>query len=230
MDNPMAKQTKLGPAKPRKPKRAIGRPSDPARLVGRDALIAATCELLRTMPPKEISFLKIARLCGANPSLVSYHFGDRLGLLTAVAERLTTEFDPGVAALAAGESSEDQFRARVGRILELEALNPFFHRLMLEELLPSSETLVQDLLRRLNERGLEAYRNIFSRGIARGELGDVDVELLFVMNVAICQTFDNTHRNYELVVGHEVDRDEFLNKYEKFVGDILLQGVVARGG
>jgi len=212
----------------RKSKRPIGRPSDPARLVGRDALIAATCELLKTMPPKEISFVKIARLFGANPSLVSYYFGDRLGLLTAVAEKLTTEYDPGLAAQGAGDSSEEQFRARVGRVLELEATNPFFHRLMLEELNLSDEKLVQDLLRRLNERGLAAYHHIFARGIARGELTDVDAELLFVMNVAISQTFDNTHRNYELVVGHKVDRDEFLNRYEKFVGDILLYGVVAR--
>jgi len=218
----------LRSAKPRKSKRPIGRPSDPARLVGRDALLAATCELLKTMPPKEISFVKIARLCGANPSLVSYYFGDRLGLLTAVAEKLTTEYDPGLAAQAAGDSSEEQFRARVGRVLELEAMNPFFHRLMLEELNLSDEKLVQDLLRRLNKRGLEAYHNIFARGIARGELAEVDAELLFVMNVAISQTFDNTHRNYESVVGHKVDRDEFLNRYEKFVGDILLYGVVAR--
>jgi len=224
----MDKAVKQSLAKPRKPKRAIGRPSDPSHVVGRDALIAAACELLKTMPPNEVSGVKIARLCGADPSLIRYYFQDRLGLLIGAAEKLTSEYNPDLAVQTAGDSAQDQFRARVGRLLELDATNPFFHRLMLEELLVSDQKPAHDLLDNLAQRGVEAYRGIFDRGVKNGELVDTNIEMLFITIVGICQSFDSMHRLYELAVGHSADREKFLDKYKQFLGDFLLNGVAAR--
>jgi len=223
----IAKATKQAKAKPRQSKRPAGRPSDPARGVGREALLAAACELLQTMPPNELSFAKIARLCGADPSLISYHFQDRLGLLIAVAEKLTTEHDPGIAVQAAGDNSVNQFRARMGRVLDLEAASPFFHRLMLEELLLSDQKPAHDLLSKITRRGLDAYREIFDRGATRGELAAVDAEMVYVMVVAICQAFNNTHRLYQLASGRAIDRGQFLERYKKFVGDVMARGLAS---
>jgi len=224
----MDKPVKQGTSKPHKQKRAIGRPSDPSRVVGRDALITAACELLKTMPPNEVSGVKIARLCGADPSLIRYYFQDRLGLLIATAEKLTTEFNPDLAVHAAGQSSQDQFRARMGMLLELDAENPFFHRLMLEELLVSDQRPALDLLENLAKRGLAAYRAIFDRGIEHGELVDMNMEMLFVTIVGICQSFDSAHRLYELATGHELPRKTFLEQYKQFIGDFLLFGAASR--
>ena len=224
----IAKAAKQAKAKPRQSKRPAGRPSDPARGVGREALLLAACELLQKMPPNELSFAKIARLCGADASLISYHFQDRLGLLIAVAEKLTTEHDPGVAALAAGDNSVDQFRARMGRLLDLEAASPFFNRLMLEELLPSDQKPAHDMLVKLTRRGLDAYREIFDRSGTRDERAAVNAEMAFVMIMGICQAFNNTHRLYEIAIGRKTERGQFLEQYKQFVGDVLLRGLARR--
>ena len=224
----MAKATKQTAAKSRKPKRAIGRPSDPAHVVGRDALIAATCELLKTMPPSEVSGVKIARLCGADPSLIRYYFRDRLGLLTAAAEKLTTEFNPDLAVLAAGANFEHQFRARLGRLLELDSANPFFHRLMLEELLGAHQKPARDLLDNLTKRGVAAYRAILDHRGPGVKPAEVNVDMLFVAIVGICQSFHTSHTLYELALGRKIGRAEFLAQYKVFVGDLLLNGVAQR--
>lgn len=221
----MAKAAKQVPVKARKTKRAIGRPSGPSHVVGRDALVDSACELLKVMPPNEVSGVKIAKHCGADPSLIRYYFKDRLGLLIAAAEKLTTEYNPDAVVQAAGEDSRAQFRGRLGRLLELDSANPFFHRLMMEELLLSENKRTHDLLDALTKRGVAAYRGILDRGIARGELHDVNVEMLFVTIVAICQSFDNTYRLYELAAGKKLDRENFREEYSGFLGDLLLQGL-----
>jgi AcrR family transcriptional regulator len=224
----MARIGKQAAVKPRKAQRSIGRPSDPAHIVGRDALVAAACELLKTMPPNEVSGVKIARQCSADPSLIRYYFKDRMGLLTAAAEKLTTEFNPGAAVQAAGARASDQFRARMGRLLELDSANPFFHRLMLEELMPSDEAPAKELVANLAHRGVAAYNNILAHGHETGELGQVNPEMLFVSIVGICQSFDNAYRLYEVATGRTLAREEFLDQYKKFIGELLLNGVAAR--
>jgi TetR/AcrR family transcriptional regulator len=229
----MAKAAKPGNAKtpalkqPEVP-RSIGRPSDPSRSVGREALISAACELLKTMPPNEVSGVKIARHCGADPSLIRYYFKDRLGLLIAAAERLTNEFNPDEVLGSSGDTYQDLFRARVARLLDLDAANPFFHRLMLEELLGSSHRSARDLIDSLCKRGVKAYQDIFDQGIPAGELTATNVEMLFVTIVGICQAVESSHHIVEMAVGRKIPREKFLADYKKFLGDLLLNGVAAR--
>lgn len=73
-------------------RRRIGRPALGKATVGRDALIAKTCELLARMPPSRVTRAEVARAMKVDPSLIRYYFRDRSTLLLAAVERLSAEF------------------------------------------------------------------------------------------------------------------------------------------
>jgi AcrR family transcriptional regulator len=63
-----------------------GRPprSEPEATAARQALLAATLELLSTKPSQSISIREIAGRAGVNSALISYHFGGKEGLIAAL--------------------------------------------------------------------------------------------------------------------------------------------------
>src|SRR4051812_7900415 len=73
-----------------KPRRS-GRPDHPRNAVGREAIIAATRDLLKLKPPSALSRIEIARFAGIDSSLIRYYFGTKDALLTAVATEISTE-------------------------------------------------------------------------------------------------------------------------------------------
>jgi len=72
-----------GATKPRRARRRQGRPHKDAPTVGREALIAATRNLTKTIPAGRITRLDIARAAGVDPALIRYYFGDKSKLLVA---------------------------------------------------------------------------------------------------------------------------------------------------
>ena len=67
--------------------------------------------------------------------------------------------------------------------------------------------------------------NVHGPGVKPAE---VNVDMLFVAIVGICQSFHTSHTLYELALGRKIGRAEFLAQYKVFVGDLLLNGVAQR--
>jgi AcrR family transcriptional regulator len=101
------------------PARSRGRPrvGDAAMdtSVGREALIDATIDLLKDMPPSAITPVLVARP-EVHPSLIRYYFRNRATLLVAVAEKLVERFAAQFEQSALSEGSpESRLCARSAR-------------------------------------------------------------------------------------------------------------------
>jgi len=75
-------------------RRSKGRPVTASAGVGREALIAATRQLLQELPPEQVTATAIARRAGGDPALVRYYFGNRTKLLLEVAQQIGGETNP----------------------------------------------------------------------------------------------------------------------------------------
>src|SRR6202167_2815730 len=140
-------------------RRGIGRPAAGAQTVGREALITRTCEMLTELPPNRITRAEVARHMNVDPSLIRYYFRDRSTLLVAAAERLVDTFQQLLdEELAQSDmSAAGRLRARISALLKLNITYPFFHRLMIDELVKIDSRPAQRFLDELTHKGVSGY-------------------------------------------------------------------------
>jgi TetR/AcrR family transcriptional regulator len=208
-------------------RRAIGRPGAGNPGVGRDLLIARTCELLRELPPSRVTRAQVARYTGVDPTLIRYYFKDRSSLLMAVAEEVTSQF-PGILAEAlrkSEQSPQGHLRARIGALLDLNVTYPFFHRLIVEEVMTSKAAAARALLGKLTERGVGAYTAILAAGAKDGSLRSVDSALLFLSIIGVCEFFVAGLPILRIAAADKHDEAAMTARYKSFICDLLLNGL-----
>jgi AcrR family transcriptional regulator len=151
---------KRAPPQPPQPvRRTSGRPSADAS-VGREVILGATIELLRTRTPEQLSILEIAAAAGVTRALVRYYFGDLKGLLMAVTEHLMQQLqDRMEAALRTDGSLAERVHQRLLLRLEFMREHPHFERLAFSEIYQSGSVPIDEAagspLHRITRRGLE---------------------------------------------------------------------------
>lgn len=155
---------------------------------GREAILAATLELLRERGIANLNSREVAARAGVSDASVYYHFRDRAGLLQAV-------FEAGMQPLAYLETLADDKRD----LLEVltgaaRALESFF-----DEALPvmvaaqSDPELRETLANHMRERQLGPHRGVkaiggyLRRAQSAGRIGaDVDVDAVAMLLIDSC--------------------------------------------
>jgi len=216
--------------------RARGRPrnNDSAgdgNAVGKDALIDATIELLRTTPPSAITPIVVARETGVHPSLIRYYFKNRARLLVAVAERMMAQLSTRVEKTAADPASSprDRLFARIAAIIELNDSFPNFHQLMVNEMGESSDPAARALISQATFNGTTAYGRILSAGVADGSFRDLDPAMLYTVIVGMAEFLPAARHQLEIARGRPIDKEELRATYTNFVCDLILHGISPRG-
>lgn len=218
-------------ASPRR-RRGIGRPPAGAtNAVGREALISKACELLERMPSAQVTRAEVARSLGVDPSLIRYYFRDRSTLMLAAVERMTSQFLVNAESAVPRDTEEaaiDELRARVKALLRLIYKYPHFHQLIVEELAGMSQPEARRLLETLISRGTTSYQHIFQRGRNSGQFRDVDVPLLFIAIIGVCEFFVSGHHIVRIAIGKDrAYGDQLMEFYGDFVCDLILKGIQA---
>jgi AcrR family transcriptional regulator len=211
-------------------RRGIGRPPAGQHAVGRDALIARTCQMLTFMPPNRITRAEVARHMNVDPSLIRYYFRDRSTLLLAAAEKLTTDF---IDILEEEQAQTDpspagRLRARVSTQLKLNVTYPFFHRLLIDELLTLDSPAARRFLDELTSRAVSSYGAILEAGLKEGVFRRSSGAFLFLAVIGMCEFFVNGMPILRIALGKDFDERAIGARYREFICELLLNGVKAR--
>ncbi|MGC3983062.1 MAG: hypothetical protein QM808_17550 [Steroidobacteraceae bacterium] len=207
-------------------RRSIGRPPASSPGVGRQALIEKTCELLRTMPPDKVTRAAVARHAKVDPSLIRYYFKERSALLVAATEQITSQFSNVIAkGVATSHSPADLLRLRLETLLSTNLANPFFHRLMVDEIVPSKTAAAKQLLHKVNSRALAGYTSILEAGTKDGSLRQVEPAFLFIAVIGMCEFFLNGLPILKNLLGEDLDEEATTLRYREFVFDLLMNGL-----
>jgi len=209
--------------------RGIGRPPAGQHTVGREALIERTCEMLMQMPPNKITRAEVARHMNVDPSLIRYYFRDRATLLLAAVTRLTAELSQLTQEeLASSDMTPaSQLRARVAALLKLNVSYPFFHRLMIDELVPMDAPAAVRFVEQLTREAVAGYADIIEAGVKDGVLRRTNVPFLFLAVIGMCEFFVNGLPILRLVMGRDFDPTTISHRYREFICDMMLNGLKA---
>ena len=209
-------------------KRSKGRPVAASAGVGRDALIAATRQLLQELPPEQVTASAIARRAGGDPALVRYYFGNRTRLLLEVAQQIGRE-----ANVTPPESGHppDLLADLIHATFRFTRSARHMQRLMLNELDSASSGEVRESVREWNRVPVNQYAAIKAldrRGEVDGELIDFDPLFLHLAVVGISDFFVTGGPLVQLLTPEGTDMDDLARRYEAFVERLLLDGLRKR--
>lgn len=211
-------------------RRGIGRPAAGPQVVGREALIERTCELLSRVPPNRITRAEVARQMGVDPSLIRYYFRDRSTLLLAAVEKLTAEFsvirDRELAQAEPGP--EGKLRARISALLKFEIAYPFFHRLLIDELVHLKSPAVVQFMHDMTVNALDAYTALLDSGVEARVFRRSDSAFLFLAVIGMCEFFVKATPILRIAAGKNFDDRGVSARYREFICDLLLNGLKLR--
>jgi TetR/AcrR family transcriptional regulator len=207
--------------------RGIGRPAAGQQTVGREALITRTCEMLMQMPPNRITRAEVARHMNVDPSLIRYYFRDRSTLLLAAVARLTAELSRLMEEeLARSDlTPASRLRARVSALLKLNVTYPFFHRLMIDELVNLNTPAAVRFVDQLTREGVAGYAEIIETGVREGVFRHTNVPFLFLAVIGMCEFFINGMPILRIAMGKDFDQRAISQRYREFICDMILDGL-----
>lgn len=216
------------PAKnPRKLQRGKGRPQRAAQAVGRDALIHATIELLKTTSHEKINRLEIARFAGVDPRLIRYYFGDVTQLFAEVAVQIVRSFREQIDDEVEGMSAEDRLRLRISRSVELFLLYPHHTALVAETVYIDGNSAAREGWHDVIRQSLKQLDEILSERKGGSRFRSVEHRYLQLVIVGASQLFANSNRLLDLMFGREATPAKHKQKFIAFLTDILLNGLRA---
>jgi TetR/AcrR family transcriptional regulator len=195
--------------------------------VGRDALLAKTCELLRELSPEKVTRAAVARYTNVDPSLIRYYFQDRASLLVAAAEKLTADFAKNLdsAVKDSDNSPRSLLRARVHALFDLNVEHPYFHRLLLQEIEPSSAPAAKKLMRELTDRAVGGYEAVLTAGAKDGSLQRANPAYLLLAVIGLCEFFVAGLPILKLASATKLDQKAATSEYREFIGELVLNGL-----
>ena len=210
-------------------KRSKGRPYDPDSAVGRDALIKATRELLRTVPPAKMTRLDIARHAGVDPALIRYYFGDKSRLMAEVVLEVLRDMRAARERRASTTGLDDRLRSRLANSVQLFQEHPHHYSLVLEQIFTGIEPKLREMWRRdVIQPGMAELTSIIEDGIKRGELRRVDPRFLHLLIVAAGEFYATGRAVLEDLFGRQAVDAKLERAYVEFLFDLFMYGMAKR--
>ncbi len=203
------------------PKRSSGRPKGAKNSVGKETIIAAACDLLTRLPPTRVTMSAVARYAKVDPKLVRYYFKNRDVLLCATAESLMDFSKQKIDAFIAQSdgSPEQRLEARVRALLDMQMKYPFFHRLFVEEIIPSKSAEAKSVVDRTIGVILTEYGKI-----AGAEDSEPKLEQVFLWSavVGLVEAYTPLFPVMKKIFAGNLERTELSKRYGDYVMRLLL--------
>jgi len=202
---------------------------DGAVPVGSDALVEMTRQLLTSTTPGEITRASLARHANVDPALIRYYFKNRDSLMRAAAEALTQKLSQrgALASERPGLTPAERISSRAEALLAFKIENPFFHRLMIDEMALSDDKKSRALFRSITSAAVARYAGYIKAGCDDGSLRDLEPGFLYMAVIGLCDFFVIASPALAGLLGDK-DPAELQRKYSEFICDLLLNGIRAR--
>lgn len=201
------------------------RKSGPRKRSHSDALLLeAASRLLAERSHVDISLSEIAEASGLNSALISYHFGNKEGLLLALVRRDAEAALAELAQLLALEiSPQEKIRLHIHGVIHTYAKVPYLNRLMHMLLDSSNAGLSKEIARFFIEPLVAAQTRIIEDGVAIGVFRRVDPMNFYFTVIGACDILFCGRPSLENVFNVGQLTSEICDQHAEFVADTALR-------
>ena len=209
--------------------RRQGRPLASEDGIGRQRLVDAAREVLRTVPPHKLTSGQVAEVAGGHRGLIRYYFGTMSELLAEVARQLSQDLVASLAKASAGPGTASaRLRRRIREFVKYELLNPALHPLYTEQILSGKARAAAETIRTVATQGHESLEEIIELGRRTGEFrDDFDVRLLDIAIIGLCEFIVVGRPILEAWMHGAQDSGRLMARYGDFVADLVIGGLAA---
>lgn len=215
------------PVKPNPRQRARGRPRDNGASVGADAIVLEVCQLLRQVAPGDVTILRVAQHAGVDRSLIRYYFKNRSSLLLAAARHLFAQLQSELAVLERipPDDPEEKIRESARALLRFQIRHPYFHRLMVDEVVNSEHPEALGFFKSFTGTGVGHHRDIADTIARHTGMRRVDGAFLYMALIGMCEFFVTGAPILKVAFGRDYDVEAVNRQYEKFLADYVVDGL-----
>ena len=197
----------------------------------RERLLDTAGRLMSDRHSIDVSLSEIARHSGLNSALVKYYFGNKDGLLLALAQREAAAALRSVEDLLRLElSPTEKLRRHIAGIVNSFFRTPYLNRL-LHSLLDERNSQSRSA-RRVNEFFvrplLELQRRLLAQGVRAGEFRSIDPVLFYVSLLGACDHLFNARYALRAQYGGNGVTDDVRERYIAHVCDVFICGLKRR--
>lgn len=191
-------------------------------------IIEATRELMIEQGLLEISLAEISQRAGTNVALVSYYFGNREGLMLALAESDSQRALTGLERLLAADLTPTQkIEIHIKGMIEAYFARPYLHRLLQKLIREGSPEASTKIGQYFQGPVAKARRTIIEEGIRRGEFRDVEIALVnFALDGACAHIFSSVEARRVVLGTGALDRP-LIDRYVQTVSGLIIGGLAA---
>jgi AcrR family transcriptional regulator len=205
----------------RKIRRSQGRP-DVNKAVGREALLLAARQALKTKPPGEITLLEVASIAGVDPALIRYYFGQLSDLMATVAVEISCQLRERMVSVKDVRGSvRERLKLRIGAFLEIFRDNPHYHRLVVDYMYARDDDNAKSALKLLLQ-SVGDLDELIKEGVKAGEMEPLDARLLHVATAAMCEFLFSAKPVFGAIFGPKAETEAFIEQYTDFIADLVL--------
>lgn len=215
-------------ARATKKPRPQGRP-DAQSGVGRQALVDAAIEELRTKPPEALTVRGVAARANADPALIRYYFGSKDGLLLEVVHALAEQSQEAArSTLESDAPLQEKMSHRLKHMIELVQSNPYFHRLVLDKVYKDDVAAGRELLSFMATRGMHLTASMLYKSSASEALRSIDPRFLHVALIGLAEFYAGAEPLLRELFTEEDDMEKLKQRYVAFLSDLLRNGLTAK--
>lgn len=190
-------------------------------------IIEATRELMTEQGLLDVPLSEISQRAGTNVALVSYYFGNREGLMLALAESDSQRSLAGLERLLAADLSPTaKLEIHLRGMIETYYERPYLHRLLQKLIREGSPEVSSTIGQYFQGPVAAARRTILEQGVEAGEFRDFDLSLVnFALDGACAHLFSSVEaRRVVLGTDGALDRD-LIARYVTTVTRLVLGGL-----
>lgn len=211
-------------------RRSPGRPKqDDEAADVRDRLLDAATQLFAERGHETVSLREIGSAAGVTPAMVSYYFGDKIGLLEAVFERTFENLLAEVTRVL-GTPSDESVLSRLSRAqVSAGATAPWLPRFVFREVISPDSPMRERFVERFASRASRIITAQIQEEIDSGRVrADIEPSLLILSMIGMAMFPFLAHPLLGETLGYDLG-DDFVARLIAHNGRLLNLGCAPRG-